>query len=182
MHPRSPRVSITFCACRYSAACHADSAGGAAAACSLPFGGFEAMAALRGAAGAHRRIAVLAARLTQAAGTVHWGGRRAGLRRALAEGPTLDALGCFVPKFRRVAEALLPPPGTEPLETKHLVYSGSKSTNCFTTRSRAAWCLDGQDWRLDLADGRTPAVECRPAQQPPGRVGIGWRPKDVLLP
>jgi hypothetical protein len=109
----------------------------------LGFGGFDAMAAaLRGAAGARRRIAVLAARLTQAAGTVHWGGRRAGLRRALAEGPTLDALGCFAPKFRRVAEALLPPPGTESLETKHFVYSGSKARvdKVAPSRSRSSVC------------------------------------------
>jgi hypothetical protein len=35
------------------------------------------------------------------------------------------------------------------------------STNCFTTRSRAAWCLDGQDWQLYLAEGRTPAADCQ---------------------
>ena len=78
--------------------------------------------------GAARKIAVLSARLAQSAAGVFFGGPRGGLQRALETEPSLESVGRFAPKLRRVAEAILRPDGTPPLETKHFVYTDSGRT------------------------------------------------------
>ncbi len=74
--------------------------------------------------------AVRKARLTQSAGTVFWGSSKVGLSSELwtSPGPTVESLVRYAPKFKAVVECLLHPPRTEPLLTKHFIYSSNTGT------------------------------------------------------
>ena len=118
------------------------------------------LASIRDGSGPHWKDAVKRARLTQTAGTVFWGGSRAGLYSVLqlnknqgsalaaefqpdsqaaqgpsaevtpgsTPGPTPEILIGYSPKFKKIVDCVRNPPGTEPLETKHFIYSSNQST------------------------------------------------------
>jgi hypothetical protein len=94
----------------------------------LGFRDFEHVANGLANAGTTRKIAVLSARLAQASAGVFWGGSKCGLQNKLETEPSLESIGLFAPKLRRLVEAILQPDGTPPLETKHFVYSDSGRT------------------------------------------------------
>jgi hypothetical protein len=90
----------------------------------------ELLGALREASGRAWKVAVLKARVVQAAATVFWGKFREGLRSELdlVPGPTSETLIRLAPKFDALVKFIINPPKTEPLQTKHYVYSSNQLT------------------------------------------------------
>jgi hypothetical protein len=90
----------------------------------------ELFAPIQLGSGEDWKDAVRKARLTQSAGTVFWGGSKVGLSSELwaSPGPTVESLIRYAPKFKAVVECLLHPPRTDPLLTKHFIYSSNIGT------------------------------------------------------
>ena len=90
----------------------------------------QLLAPLREGSGDAWKDALRKSRLIQTAATVFWGGSSNGLRSQLSTspGPTVDILTKFAPKFKSVVECILNPPNTEPLQTKHFIYSSNMAS------------------------------------------------------
>jgi hypothetical protein len=90
----------------------------------------EMLAPIREGSGQAWKEAVRSARLIQTAANVFSGGCNHGLRSAAQSslGPTMETLAQYSQKFATLIKCILCPPDTEPLETKHFIYSSNMST------------------------------------------------------